>query len=67
MKDLIKQATVNNDVGTQAKLKLNSMLVDLVEVKTNTNKDTGSSFIREYASKTENLIPEDDDFDSKFK
>lgn len=52
----------------EAKIKLNSILVDLVEVKKEkSNVNFEQEYIREFASKNEDLIPENNDFDSKYK
>jgi hypothetical protein len=62
VQELIKKAVHENDEGKEAILQLNSMLVEMV----NLEEDNQTSAIREMASKRENLIPENDDFDSRY-
>lgn len=62
VQDLIKLSLNDNDEGRNAILKLNSMLVDLVQPFEQKNE----SPIREFSSKMENLLPASDDFDSKY-
>ncbi|MBX6362181.1 MAG: hypothetical protein IRZ03_19185 [Acidobacterium ailaaui] len=64
VQDLIQKAVYENEEGHQAVFELNSMLLDLIQVKEENTKEPNT--IREMASKRSNLIPEDDDFDSKY-
>lgn len=59
---LIASSINEDDEGKNAKFQLNSMLIDLVEVK-DVQKEKP---IRELASITENLIPTKTDFDSRY-
>lgn len=62
VQELITKSINDNDEGKQAILQLNSMLVDLVQLE----KDSEQGIVRETASKRENLVPEKDDFDSRY-
>ncbi len=64
VQELIEKAVFDNDEGKQATLQLNSILVDMVEVKEKV-KD-GEPVIREVSSKRENLVEHEDDFDSRY-
>ncbi|WP_256719443.1 hypothetical protein [Paenibacillus odorifer] len=67
VQELIKTYALDNEDSQSAQIKLNSLLVDLVEVKNvNTSNSFETTYIREMASKTENLIPNETDFDSKY-
>ncbi|PGZ96956.1 hypothetical protein COE51_16425 [Bacillus pseudomycoides] len=63
VQDLISKSIFENEEGKQAILQLNTMLVDMVTIQSNENAGT---IIRETSSKRENLIPTDDDFDSRY-
>lgn len=62
VQELIRKAIHKNEEGKEAILKLNSMLVEMVNLEE--TKET--SAIREMASKRKDLIPENDDFDSRY-
>lgn len=64
IQELIVKAVNENDEGKEAILQLNSMLVDLVVAKDPQNKEEPA--IREFSNKRENLIPNDDNFDSRY-
>jgi hypothetical protein len=64
---LIALCAKNDDSSENAKLRLNSIVVDLVPSISQKNNITPESFIREYSSRTENLLPDETDFDSKYK
>lgn len=61
VQNLIHASVKQDEEGEKAVLQLNTMLVDLVSVPTETN-----TTIREFSSKRENLIPNDDSFESRF-
>lgn len=61
VQELIKKAVNETDEGRQAILQLNSMLVDLMDVKVG---DDG--IIRETATQRKNLISADDSFESRY-
>lgn len=61
VQNLIHTSVKQDEEGEKAVLQLNTMLVDLVSVPTETN-----TTIREFSSKRENLIPNDDSFESRF-
>lgn len=61
IQELIKKAVNETDEGRQAILQLNSMLVDLMDVKVG---DDG--IIRETAAQRKNLISADDSFESRY-
>ena len=62
IQNLIKLSVNDNEEGKSAILQLNSILVEMVQpIKTDDN--TG---IKEFASKREKLIPDSDDFDSRY-
>jgi len=62
VQELIKVSINENDEGKNAILSLNSMLVDLVSIKTTPERFE----VRELGSKNENLIPTSIDFDSRY-
>lgn len=62
VQELIKLSVNSTDEGKNAILQLNSILVEMVKPN-NKPEDTG---IREFASKRENLIPANTDFDSRY-
>jgi hypothetical protein len=62
VQELIEKAVHENEEGKEAILKLNSMLVEMV----NLEEVKETSAIREMASKRKDLIPENDDFDSRY-
>ena len=62
---LINEIAEESDKSVEAKLQLNTMLVDLVEIDVKDTSDT--SMIRQLSSRRENLIPEPQDFDSRYK
>lgn len=64
IQNLVKLSVSETDEGKQATLQLNSMLVDLVVVQKEKQED--STFVREVASKRENLIPASNDFDTRY-
>lgn len=64
VQELIKTAATDGEGSVDAVLQLNTMLVDLVEVKA--SKQDDNTTIREMASKRENLMPDATDFDSKY-
>lgn len=61
VQELVKKAV--ND--TEAVLQLNSMLVEMVTVEVEPEKEE-NPVVREMASKRENLVPEDDSFESRY-
>lgn len=65
VQELVKKAVYENEEGKQAVLQLNSMLVELVELPV-VETTIETPVVRETASKRENLIPTNDDFDSKY-
>ncbi|QWU14429.1 hypothetical protein SAMN04487895_101741 [Paenibacillus sophorae] len=69
VQNLIKNSVYDSEVGTEAKFKLNNMLVELMQVETETPKPSVATPvpIREFSSRMENLIPASNDFDSKYK
>lgn len=62
VQDLVRKTVCENDEGREAKLSLNTMLVDLVTSPT-TQKETT---IREVASKRKDLLPTDNSFESRY-
>ncbi len=62
---LIKKTVFENDEGKQAIFQLNSMLVDMVTVQKET-QNKSNALVKELSSRRENLIPEDDDFMSRY-
>ena len=64
IQELIVKAVNENDEGKEAVLQLNSMLVDLVVAKEPQSKEEPA--IREFSNKRENLIPNNDNFDSRY-
>ncbi|MBD1379207.1 hypothetical protein [Metabacillus arenae] len=62
VQDLIKKSLNSDDEGKEATYQLNSILVDLVQVKTEEN----DGVIRETSSKRENLIPANDSFEKRY-
>lgn len=65
VQELIKSCARGEEV---AQIKLNSILVDLVEVKeTKKQNKFEDTYIREYSSRMEDLLPKSNDFDSKYK
>jgi hypothetical protein len=62
VQDLIVKSLNSSDEGKDAIYQLNSMLVDLVQVKT----DNDGTPIREVSSKREKLIPDSDTFESRY-
>ncbi|MGG1444782.1 hypothetical protein ABE354_22540 [Brevibacillus laterosporus] len=63
VQNLIKLSLNSTSEGRDAALQLNTMLVDMVITAP---KKQESSFIREYASSTSNLLPKVDDFESRY-
>jgi hypothetical protein len=61
IQNLVKLSINENEEGKNAILSLNTMLVDLVQVK---HED--KNIIKEFSSKNENLIPTTIDFDSRY-
>lgn len=61
VQNLIHASIKQGEEGEKAVLQLNTMLVDLVSAPAETN-----TTIREFSSKRENLIPNDDSFESRF-
>lgn len=61
---LVGKTVFESEEGTDAILQLNTMLVEMVEIKTEVKHE--STPIREVASKRENLIPASNDFDSRY-
>lgn len=61
VQNLIHASIKQDEEGEKAVLQLNTMLVDLVSTPAETN-----TTIREFSSKRENLIPNDDSFESRF-
>ena len=64
VQELIITSLKDSDEGKEAKFKLNSILVDLVELK---EEMTSTPIVKEFASKTEKLIPNSESFDAKYK
>lgn len=62
VQDLISKSIGEDDEAVTSKLKLNEILIDLVEVKETKENEP----IREFASVQENLIPDNKDFDSRY-
>jgi predicted nuclease with TOPRIM domain len=62
VQNLIKKSINENDEGKSAILSLNTMLVDMVQVKA----EDKQSMVKEKASKQENLIPTGSDFESRY-
>jgi predicted nuclease with TOPRIM domain len=65
IQNLIKVSINETDEGKNAILSLNSMLVDLVQLKIE-DKIGDKNIIKEFSSKNENLIPTTIDFDSRY-
>lgn len=63
VQSLVEKAVFENEEGKQATLQLNSMLVDMVTIEDKKSEETA---IKEFASKRENLIPEANDFNSRY-
>lgn len=64
VKELIKASLNDNEEGKKATLQLNSMIVDLIEVKKDTNE---VKTVKELNSKVENLIPvTNESFDDRY-
>ena len=61
---LVGKTVFETEEGKEAILQLNTMLVEMVEVKTEVTNEP--SLIKEVASKRENLIPSATDFDSRY-
>jgi hypothetical protein len=61
VQELIKNSINENDEGKNAILSLNTMLVDMVQIKSD-----DKPMVKEVASKQENLIPTSVDFDSRY-
>lgn len=64
VQNLIKQSVNESDEGKQAVLQLNTMLVEMVVVEKEQKSE--ETVIRELSSKRENLIPDGDDFESRY-
>lgn len=64
IQNLIKLSVNEDEEGKAAKLQLNSILVDMV--KPVDKKDEHKTGIKEFASHNGRLIPEGDDFDSRY-
>lgn len=62
---LINEIAEESDKSVEAKLQLNTMLVDLVEV--DVKETSENTMIRQLSSRRENLIPEPQDFMSRYK
>lgn len=62
---LIVKSVGEGEECLSSKMQLNEMLIDLVELKEEKQQQSGS-FIKEFASTTQNLIPQNEDFDSVF-
>ena len=65
VQQLIEKSIFENEEGKDSILQLNTMLVEMVFVKTEEN-NPASTVIREVSSKRENLIPTSNDFESRF-
>lgn len=65
VQSLIGKSIGEGEECIQAKFQLNEMLINLVPEEKE-KEDQNNSFIKEFASTTEKLIPENDDFDSVF-
>jgi hypothetical protein len=63
VQEILKKAIFENEVGLDAKNQLNIMLVDLVSVASIVHK---KDEVREFASRRSNLMPENNDFDSRY-
>lgn len=63
VQSLVEKSVFENEEGKQATLQLNSMLVDMVTIEAKKPEETT---IKEFASKRENLIPEANDFNSRY-
>ena len=64
VQELVKKTVFESQEGKDAVLQLNSMLVEMVEVKSPVKQESG--FIQELSSKRENLIPSNDSFDKRY-
>ncbi|WP_263624139.1 hypothetical protein [Cytobacillus kochii] len=63
IQELVKKAIYEDETGKDAKLQLNSILVDMVTLD---EKENESATFRELSSIRENLIPAADDFESRY-
>lgn len=61
VQELIKKSINDNQEGKEAILSLNTMLVDMVQIKSNEKP-----MVKEVASKHQNLIPTGTDFESRY-
>ncbi len=64
VQELVVKAVNEDEEGKQAIFQLNSMLVDMVELKIESKEENPA--IREVSSKRENLIPANDSFESRY-
>lgn len=64
VQDLVKLSAEDTDEGNKAIMSLNSMLIDMVDVKEDSNK---AKIIKEISSDSKTLINIENSFDSKYK
>lgn len=67
VQELLTTVAKEDQESESARIKLNSLLVDLVEVRnTESNKNFENTYFREMSSKLEDLLPDNEDFDRKY-